>query len=339
MEVFDEQGQSDLRDRYAEFFKQLFSGSLPTHFPLLQKFLPHVVDVINNDTPAEAVIAAFDAIHHLVNINTERAVKVLSVTHFTASLVKNLGTTSNTALRCSLRTLAFITAHAQGGYLCEVEMVTPKLLQLLTQATTSTAVYRECALLVAMLCRRGEDCVQRLVTSAPAIFDSLFASLIPFVGTQLQMPILNLKSPNSALALMHAAQNGSNAHLSMLLQKGLYSVAFKTLTAFAEFPNLLVQTMKALLRVVQKISNLQTFQDAEPGFRADRGWGRVRALSQSPGHSSAGTSHSVNATVSESSGGEEQESISALEDKVRRWAAKLYAAATERKLVPNTFYP
>jgi hypothetical protein len=318
---------ADLRDRYAETIQQLCCGSHRAQLNVLSRLLPLVSDILLHEDHAEAVTGVCEALNHLVDASGCAAVDVLHDRKVINALISRLSSAKSCGASACLRSLAFIAACCSAEQVRLLEPVIYHLQQLFAAHVGAEPVrsktFSAASLFVAMLSKSGSGQIQLILDRAPAVVPALFDSLVPTLHEFKAGKISN-KSSNAALALMYMTQHGSNEQLALLLGQGVFFAALKILLTFDDIPNLLVQAMKALRRVVTKVENILDVMEAEPDFRPDRYWKKVRAYTE-VGLGNRGT------------GGDEEDSESDTENsvyaKVRKCAARLLQCAQEKGLI------
>lgn len=330
---------SDVRDRFAETIKQLCSGSGPNQFFVLCKFIPAVVDIIRNEERVDAVSAACEALNHLIDANGVKAVDYFNTSGVIAVLIEKLSAPRIMTVFNCLRALSFIVACSTEAQMAYAEPVVDRLERLMLPVVGSSGgaaatpkIASQAALLVAMLCKGGERPLEVIMHRAPKLIPFLFDNLAPQTSVQLKQHKLNTKSQNTALALMYAAQRGNNGQLSTLLGLGVYTFAFRILLTFDDIPNLVIQTLRALRRIVVKVQNIGELQKTEAEFDARRFWSKVEALTHT---NKAGCSKlSDMAAVGSDDSAVETENVSITDAKVRKYATRLYDAAQSLGIIP-----
>lgn len=343
---------SDVRDRFAETFKQLCSGSASTQFSPLSKLVPAMVDVISNEDRVEAVSGACEAFNHLIDANGIKAVELFNTSGVIAVLIEKLSASRIMTVYNCLRSLSFIVACSTEEQVQYVEPAVEHLERLMipagatgtssisggggasASAASSPKVASQAALFVAMLCKGGERPLEVIMQRAPRLMPFLFDTLSPQTVVQLKQHKLNSRAQNAALALMYAAQRGNNNQLSALLALGVYTYAFRILLTFDDIPNLVIQTLKALRRIVVKVQNIHDLQVTEADFNSKRFWAKVEALTHTnkSGCTKLSDLAAAAAAASDDSGVETLH-VSITDAKVRKYALRLYEIAQSQKLL------
>lgn len=331
---------SDVHDRFAETIKQLCSGSGSTQFFVLCKLIPALVDIISNEDRVDAVGAACEALNHLIDANGVKAVDYFNTSGVIAVLIEKLSAPRIMTVYNCLRALSFIVACSTEAQMAYVEPVVDHLERLMIPAVGSSSggaaatpkIASQAALLVAMLCKGGERPLDVIMQRAPKLIPFLFDTLAPQTTVQLKQHKLNSKSQNAALALMYATQRANNRQLSTLLGNGIYPYAFRILLTFDDIPNLMIQTLKALRRIVVKVQNIGELQKTEADFDARRFWDKVEATTHT---NKAGCKKlSDIAAVGSDDSGVETENVSITDAKLRKYATRLYEAANSLGIMP-----
>jgi hypothetical protein len=338
--------QYQLRTSYADFCKQAVSASTAKQFGALKPLVKSIVkDVLDRQKPGSAVASAFDAVCGLVAVNGSAAVDYLCGLGVVLDMVKRLSAASESVAQLTFKTLAVMAPRCTARLLPQIEGAVPALYSELSNAAVPQEVFLEGALLVAVLCQRGPESIDRLTQAVPRLCGLLFASMVQptdyLLHNLLRCPLLTPHSANSASALMYIALLGNASHLKYTLDNGLYTLAFKVLEVFGDNPMLVLKTLQVLRRILRDVKMMQQYLDTLQEFRADVAWGRVRALTHAPsgGPQEAISSHNAEVSATDSSTDGAGEEDGAVTERIRKQAVLLYNRACEDKLVPSTFEP
>jgi hypothetical protein len=314
---------SEVRDRYAETIKQLSSSSLPSQLIVLQTLLPIAADIIQHEERGEPTGGVCEAISHLVDANGSNVVAALVEHKVLDALIDRLASGRYGLHEC-VRALAFVTSCCNESQV-EIVLRAVKYIQAFMVGTPEQPVraklFTEASLFVAMLCKQGEHAIEQVMTQAPGAMSVLFHSLLPHSKQEYNSGRVNTTAANSALALMYAAQYSSTPQLAILLEEGIFVMAFKTLLTFDYIPNLALQALKALRRIINKVTNITDSVAPEDNFQAERHWAVVKRLADA-GATRVG------------SVGDEDDPLAKLNAKVQKYAAKLYECGAARGLIP-----
>jgi len=331
--TFKGREQAEVRDRFAETMKQLCSGSVANQFHTLTKLLPIMVDIITKEDRVEPVASACEALNHLIDSNGSNAVDTFVATDVIGALIGRLDASRAMIVFSALRALAFVAACSNEEQIKALDPAMARLQDLVLGSSSdapSHKVFAQAGLFVSMLCKHGERPIQLIMDQSPGVFQQFFDILNLRTALQVKQGKVNAKAQNAALALMYASQRGSNAQLAYFLGQGLYTLCFRVLFTFDDIPNLLVQTLKALRRLVVKVENIAEVQRGESDFDADKAWAKVRALM----HTNKSGHMRLQDVVADSDSGMENDSQSTTDAKVRKYAGRLHEAAVVQRLLP-----
>lgn len=333
--------RSEVRDRYAETIKQLCSSSDPPQFIVLAKLLPVCADILRHEERADAVGGICQALSHLIDANGCNAISCLEEHQIIDALIDRLAAPKTTGAHHVIRALAFVTSCCNETQVQAVhravEFVEPFLLSATEPDQPAQPVrgrlFSEVSLFIAMLCKLGEASIELILTHAPKALPALFKALVPHTKQEYSTGRVNSTAANPALALMYATQCCNNQQLAQLLEQGVFVLAFKTLYTFDDVPNLQLQTLKALRRLVHKVSNIVDSVEEADRFDPRKYWAVVKALTEK--EPAAGDDNGKDKQDQCDGGDPGMDSLQITLAKVHKYAVKLYQSGLDRGLVPT----
>jgi len=278
--------QDNVRQRYSETLLNMILNGIAKNTPLLEAFLPVLLDIFVKEDDHEAVKFSFDALWNLLHGGKKSTLDAAVSQGVIAGLVARINErTRATDLSYTLNMLLeYRDQRGEGASLDELAGAAGPLCKIIMSSSVNTKnISQALELLNELSDTEMPQVAQCVLTPSSQMVERLSS----FVASNSDGLVASISKASAEILLTVAAQDRSERTIADLLNRGFYATLFKILECFDEDAWILDAALVRLSRFVAKVENLLDYQTAEEeseDFDAAEAWKLVVKLSESGGN-------------------------------------------------------